>query len=321
MFPPSSFSVYRIPLRPRLYFLLELRECERYDRNNIAGVAFGARGEQRVMKEQWNVALLQFDLAFGQPDVNREKVRQLTAQLEAAERRPDIVVLPELWDTAYDLTRLDKIADAQGENAKAVLSEMAARLQSYVVGGSVAERIGNHVYNTTFVFDRQGNQIGKYSKVHLFRLMDEEKYLSAGDTPGLYTMDGQPVGSMICYDIRFPEWTRTYALKGAKVLFVSAQWPHPRLQHWRQLLIARAIENQMYVVACNRVGDGGNSTFCGHSMVVNPWGEIVAEGLQQEEVITADIDLSLVDEVRGRIPVFADRRPALYQLETSAIKK
>lgn len=280
-----------------------------------------SKGGHMVKKEQWNVALLQFDLAFGQPDANREKVRHLTAQLEAAEKRPDVVVLPELWDTAYDLPRLDEIADVQGEQAKAVLREMARRLHCYVVGGSVAERIGNNVFNTTFVFDRQGNEIGKYSKVHLFRLMDEEKYLTAGETPGLYTMDGHPVGSMICYDIRFPEWTRTYALNGIKVLFVSAQWPHPRLQHWRQLLIARAIENQMYVVACNRVGDGGNSTFCGHSLVVNPWGEIVAEGLQQEEVITAEIDLSLVDEVRGRIPVFADRRPALYRMEATVSKK
>ncbi|MFY0543494.1 carbon-nitrogen family hydrolase [Brevibacillus sp. H7] len=263
---------------------------------------------------KWNVALIQMDVAFGRPDENRDTVRRYVDQLAASEQKTDVVILPELWDTGYDLERLGEIADDNGERAKALLSEAAKRLNSYVVGGSVAERVGDEVYNTTFVFDRAGNEIGRYSKVHLFRLMEEEKYLAEGEQPGFYELDGQKTGSVICYDIRFPEWIRTYALNGTKVLFVSAQWPHPRLNHWRQLLIARAIENQMFVVACNRVGDGGKSTFCGHSVVVNPWGEIVAEGMQQEELVQAEIDLSLVDEVRGRIPVFADRRTGLYRL-------
>jgi predicted amidohydrolase len=145
--------------------------------------------------------------------------------------------------------------------------------------------------------------------------MEEEKHLTAGNRLGLYAMDGQTTGSVICYDIRFPEWIRTYALQGMKVLFVPAQWPNPRLQHWRQLLIARAIENQMYVVACNRVGFGGGSEFFGHSLVIDPWGEVIAEGSEREEVVQAQIDLALVDEVRSRIPVFTDRRTSLYELK------
>jgi omega-amidase len=267
------------------------------------------------MKQKWNAALLQMDVAFGQPERNRAKVREMVDRLAGGENKPDVIVLPELWDTAYDLERLDEIADENGEQAKALLSEAARQLNCFVVGGSIAEKIGDQVYNTTYVFDRSGKQIGRYSKVHLFRLMDEDKFLAAGEHAGLYSMDGQPTGSVICYDIRFPEWVRIYALNGAKALFVSAQWPHPRLNHWRQLLIARAIENQMYVVACNRVGDGGKSRFCGHSMVINPWGDIVAEAMQQEEIVMGEIDFALVDEVRGRIPVFADRRPSLYKME------
>ncbi|WP_029099300.1 carbon-nitrogen family hydrolase [Brevibacillus thermoruber] len=263
---------------------------------------------------KWNVALLQMDIAFGRPDLNAATVRRLVNQLAEAEQQPDLVVLPELWDTGYDLTRLDEIADDNGERAKALLREAAVQLKAHVIGGSVAERRDGRVYNTTFVFDREGNLAGSYSKAHLFRLMDEEKYLAAGEKPGLYILDGQTAGSVICYDIRFPEWLRVHALKGAKVMCVPAQWPHPRLDHWRQLLIARAIENQMYVVACNRVGEGGGNTFCGHSMVVNPWGEVIAEGMQQEEIVYAELDLALVDEVRGRIPVFADRRTELYEL-------
>jgi omega-amidase len=263
---------------------------------------------------KWNVALLQMDIAFGRPDLNAATVRRLVNQLAEAEQQPDLVVLPELWDTGYDLTRLDEIADDNGERAKALLREAAVQLKAHVIGGSVAERRDGRVYNTTFVFDREGNLAGSYSKAHLFRLMDEEKYLAAGEKPGLYILDGQTAGSVICYDIRFPEWLRVHALKGAKVMCVPAQWPHPRLDHWRQLLIARAIENQMYVVACNRVGEGGGNTFCGHSLVVNPWGEVIAEGMQQEEIVYAELDLALVDEVRGRIPVFADRRTELYEL-------
>jgi omega-amidase len=263
---------------------------------------------------KWNIALLQMDVAFGQPEANRETVRNLVEQLAAGGEQPDVVMLPELWDTGYDLSRLDEIADERGEQAKALLSEAARKLHSCVIGGSIAERIDGQVWNTTYVFDRSGDLVGRYSKVHLFRLMDEEKFLAAGEQSGLYQLDGQQTGSVICYDIRFPEWIRTYALAGTKVLFVPAQWPNPRLKHWRQLLIARAIENQMYVVACNRVGEGGNSSFFGHSLVIDPWGEVIAEADDRQQVLRATIDLSLVDEVRGRIPVFDDRRPHLYRL-------
>lgn len=272
------------------------------------------------MTNRWNVAILQMDVVYGQPEQNRAKLRAMTESLLASGERTDVLLLPELWDTAYDLRRLDEIADEEGTAAKAVLQETAQRLGGYVVGGSIAERIGKDVYNTSYVFDRQGQMIGRYAKVHLFRLMHEDSYLAAGDGVGLYNMDGFPTGLVICYDIRFPEWVRTYALKGAKVLFVCAQWPHPRLNHWRQLLIARAIENQMYVVACNRVGVGGKSQFCGHSLVVDPWGEIVAEAGEEETILRAEIDLSLVDEVRQRIPVFADRRTALYRSVTEEEK-
>ncbi len=268
------------------------------------------------MSQSWNVTLLQCDVVLGDPERNRANVRRVVERLAGAEEKTDVLLLPELWDTGYDLVRLDEIADVDGKQAKHVLSEAARQLNAYVIGGSVAERIGDRVYNTTFVFDRSGELIKRYAKVHLFRLMEEEKYVTPGDAAGLYEIDGQPVGAVICYDIRFPEWIRTYALKGTKVLFVSAEWPHPRLDHWRQLLIARAIENQMYVVACNRVGDDRKSTFCGHSMVVNPWGQIIAEGLQKEELVKATIDLRLVDEVRGIIPVFSDRRTALYDLQS-----
>lgn len=181
-----------------------------------------------------------------------------------------------------------------------------------VVGGSIAEKRECGVFNTIYAFDREGNEAGDYSKIHLFRLMDEEKFLQSGDKLGRLELDGVPAGMMICYDIRFPELSRKLALGGAQVLFVPAEWPNPRLHHWRTLLMARAIENQMFVISCNRVGISGTTEFFGHSMVIDPWGEVLAEGDESERIVRATIDLGLVKDVRRRIPIFEDRRPSLY---------
>ncbi|MCR8997515.1 carbon-nitrogen family hydrolase [Brevibacillus halotolerans] len=264
------------------------------------------------MSNKWRIALIQMDVVLGNPEANREKVKKMTENLRESGKGIDALLLPELWDTAYDLERLDEIADEQGKNAQMFLKELARSLHSYVYGGSIAEHKENGVYNTSYVFDKQGNLVGSYSKAHLFKLMNEHQFLQSGDQLGLYQMDDQKVGAVICYDIRFPEWIRLHAVKGAKVLFVCAQWPNPRLAHWRALLIARAIENQMYVVACNRVGSDSASSFFGHSMVIDPWGEVIAEAGEEEMILTAEIDLDIVDQVRSKIPVFTDRRPDIY---------
>jgi omega-amidase len=148
--------------------------------------------------------------------------------------------------------------------------------------------------------------------VHLFRLMNEEKYLQPGEQMGSFSLDGIPCAGVICYDIRFPEWIRKHVVAGAQVLFVVAEWPMPRLAHWRHLLITRAIENQCYVIACNRVGSDPDNTFAGHSLIIDPWGEIVAEASPEEETLLAEIDLAQVSQIRKRIPIFSDRRPELY---------
>ncbi|GAA3405035.1 carbon-nitrogen family hydrolase [Paenibacillus hodogayensis] len=258
------------------------------------------------------VAVVQMDVAIGEPDINFAKLSELLEECVGAERKPDLIVLPEMWNTGYALDRIHTIADPQGERTIRFVSEFCRNHKVNVVAGSVAELNGDRVRNTAFAIDREGNVAGEYSKIHLFRLMDEEKYLHAGDRLGSLKVDGVPAGMMICYDIRFPELTRKLALGGAKLLIVPAEWPHPRLHHWRTLLTARAIENQMYVIACNRVGTSGTTSFFGHSLIIDPWGEILAEGDEAERVIAAEIDLSVVDKVRSTIPVFADRRPELY---------
>jgi omega-amidase len=261
---------------------------------------------------KWNIALLQMDIAIGEPDRNYAKLEQLLTQAVEVDSKPDVILFPEMWNTGYALDRIHELADSQGERTHALLSAFSRKHGINVIGGSIAEKKGDHIFNTIYAYNREGEQAADYSKIHLFRLMDEEKYLQEGSHIGQFELDGVPAGMMICYDIRFPELSRRLALGGAQILFVPAEWPNPRLHHWRTLLTARAIENQMFVVSCNRVGISGTTEFFGHSMVIDPWGEVLAEGDESEQIIRVQIDLELVGQVRSRIPVFEDRRPALY---------
>lgn len=256
------------------------------------------------------IALIQLNIAFGRPEKNKLRAEKMLR--EALESNPDVVVFPELWTTGYDLENLQATADPDGSGIRKLAGKWAADNKINIVAGSTARKTDDGIYNTLSVFDRSGACIKEYSKVHLFRLMREHLFLKAGNSDGRFAIDGIPAAGFICYDIRFPEWIRKQVLLGAKVLFIPAEWPEPRLDHWRTLLTCRAIENQAFVVACNRSGSDPENTFAGHSMVISPWGEVIAEAGADEHVLTADIDLSAINDVRSRIPVFEDRRPELY---------
>ncbi|MCZ0755468.1 carbon-nitrogen family hydrolase [Anoxybacillus sp. J5B_2022] len=256
------------------------------------------------------VACLQLDVAFGDPAENKRRVQRELEQVY--QHQPDIVVLPELWTTGYDLPRLEKIADEDGTDAKTFISELAQLYNVNIVAGSVAKKAENGITNTMYVANRNGDIVGEYSKLHLFRLMDEHLYLQPGEETGFFTLDGTLCAGVICYDIRFPEWIRAHAIQGAEVLFVVAEWPLPRLHHWRTLLQARAIENQCYVIACNRAGKDPSNVFAGHSLIIDPWGNIIAEADEKPCSLIGEIDLSKVSKVRNQIPIFQDRRPEYY---------
>jgi omega-amidase len=256
------------------------------------------------------IGLIQLDVAFGNVNTNIMRAEQLIQ--EAIQENPDVLVLPELWTTGYDLTRLDTLADADGAETKKLLSKWATTYNVNIVGGSIAKKNAKGITNTLYTFSKDGTCAGEYSKAHLFQLMNEHLYLQAGNEQGLFTLHNVPCASVICYDIRFPEWIRTHTVNGATVLFIVAEWPLPRLAHWRALLISRAIENQCYVVACNRAGSDPNNVFAGHSMAIDPWGEVIVEGNEQEGIFYATLDLTKIDDVRKGIPVFSDRRSELY---------
>nr|WP_218781155.1 carbon-nitrogen family hydrolase [Bacillus sp. EB106-08-02-XG196] len=250
------------------------------------------------------------DIAFGNPTENYQKAERLIK--EAMKENPDIIVFPELWTTGYDLTRLETIADKGAANTIDFLKRAAIKYQVHFVGGSVANQGEQGVKNTLLIINNKGHLVHSYSKLHLFKLMDEHLYLEAGEEIGLFDLDNNTFGGVICYDIRFPEWIRAHSSKGAEALFVVAEWPAPRLTHWRSLLIARAIENQCFVIACNRSGNDPNNEFAGHSMIIDPWGDVIAEAGATEEILSSVIELDLVKDIRKQIPIFEDRRPDLY---------
>lgn len=256
------------------------------------------------------IALGQMDVQLGQPALNVARAAEMAAQ--AAAQGADLLLLPELWSTGYDLERAPQYAATMTEGVFAQTAVLAQQHHLAIVGSCLADLGEGRVGNTAVYLDAHGRLQATYSKTHLFRLMQEEQYLTPGDSLTLAQTPWGPVGLAICYDLRFPELFRRYALEGARLILLPAEWPQPRLAHWRTLLRARAIENQLFVVACNRVGTSKGQTFFGHSCVIDPWGETVVEMGEEEGLETAVLDLSLVDSVRAKIPIFADRRPDLY---------
>ncbi|WP_099225130.1 carbon-nitrogen family hydrolase [Listeria costaricensis] len=258
----------------------------------------------------WKIALCQTDVIFRHPKMNFDRMEQ--AIVEAAENQADIVVFPEMWNTGYCLDELLEFADVNGEKTKNFLSYYAKKYHLNIIGGSVAVHLEDAFANVMYGFDENGDLISSYKKVHPFQLMDEHLYLEAGSDTNLFRIKDVPAAGFICYDIRFPEWLRKHSALGAEVLFVSAEWPEPRIDQWEKLLVARAIENQAFVVAVNRVGNDPANHFNGHSMVIDPHGEIILHAGEQEGNFYTMIDLKEVKAVRESMPLFADRRPELY---------
>lgn len=255
------------------------------------------------------VCALQMDVKAGDRTANHATVSRLVSE-SVSLCSPDVIVLPELWSTGYALGLAVELADEADDSQ--FLAGLTREYGLAFAGGSVLATERGKVFNRSQVIDREGGYVASYDKVHLFRLMEEDKYLAPGTSASLFKLGGMNCASVICYDIRFCELPRKLAVQGAELLFVSAEWPIPRVEHWRTLLRARAIENQLYVVACNRCGITGGTEFAGRSAIIAPDGTVLAEAGTGEEVIWADIELDAVRCVRSTIPVFDDRVPELY---------
>lgn len=258
------------------------------------------------------VSCIQMNMKFSDPNENFDRAEQLIAQ---AADKSDVLVLPETWNAGFfPRAELEKYADEDGKLVKERIGALAKRYAVNIVAGSVVNKKAGGVYNTAYVFDRNGNVIGEYDKAHLFTPMEEDRYFKKGDHLTAFELDGVRCGIIICYDIRFPELTRSYAVNGLDMLFVVAQWPAVRIPHLLALSKARAIENQMFVVCCNSCGTAGRTVYGGSSSIHDPWGETLAQAGTGEEILAADCDLSVVRGIRDSINVFRDRRPELYKI-------
>jgi len=255
------------------------------------------------------ISLAQMNIALGDEKKNAATMERLA--VEAARRGSHMVVFPELWSTGYALEQAKELSSALNSGMFSQIGGVAAQNKISVVG-SVLEKRGQEVSNSAAFFAPNGRMLGVYRKIHLFRLMQEDQWLQAGSSALAVDLPWGHTGLAICYDLRFPELFRKYAVEGAKMVIVPAEWPLERIEHWRALLQARAIENQCYIVATNAAGQTGDTVFGGHSMIVDPWGKIIIEGGESPLLLTAEIEMDVVDEIRRRIPVFEDRRGDLY---------
>ncbi|MEO8612536.1 MAG: carbon-nitrogen family hydrolase [Chloroflexota bacterium] len=255
------------------------------------------------------ISLAQMNIVLGDEKKNATTMERLAS--EAARRGSHMVVFPELWSTGYALEQAKELSSALNSGMFSQVGGVATQNKISIVG-SVLEKRGQEVSNSAAFFAPNGRMLGIYRKLHLFRLMHEDEWLQAGSSALSLDLPWGNTGLAICYDLRFPELFRKYAVDGAKMIVVPAEWPIERIEHWRALLVARAIENQCYIVATNAAGQTGDTVFGGHSMIVDPWGKIVIEGGDSPLLLTAEIEMDTVDEVRRRIPVFEDRRGDIY---------
>jgi predicted amidohydrolase len=259
------------------------------------------------MKRKISASVIQFNIALGEVDTNLKKAVQGITRVREKDAR--LAVLPEMWSTGYDYKRLPVLAEETPrvvETLKGITSDLGM-----VVVGSLPEKVGKIVYNTAFVVD-QGQVAGSYRKLHLFSAMGEDRFLGAGDRSQVIPTSVGRLGIAVCYDLRFPELFRKLALDGAEIICIPAEWPKPRQEHWRTLMRARAIENQLFVAAANCCGRQGKLDFFGMSLLISPWGKVLAEGGETDTELTALFDFEEMSAYRFQIPCFRDRRPEVY---------
>jgi predicted amidohydrolase len=259
-------------------------------------------------------ACLQFDVRRGDVAGNLASAERNLLAAKAAGAR--LAVLPEMWSTSFAPDYPSALLERARE-ADARLARVAGELEMVVVG-STLEEAGGKVFNRAQVIDG-GAVVAEYRKVHLFSPNGEDRTMAAGGGAVVADTSVGRIAVAICYDLRFPELIRWFFYQQAELLALPAQWPEARASHWRALVDARAVENEMFVVACNRTGTetslktGDQLVFPGNSRIVDPMGEVLATGNGEEGPVLATVEVRKVKMMRRILPIHRDRRPALYR--------
>lgn len=232
----------------------------------------------------------------------------------------DMVVLPEYF---YDMDISNKESFGKyPEEIKEAFSARAKAYETYILCGTVLNRKEDgKLYNTAILFDRQGEIVADYDKIHLFDVLDgigddkESNYCQRGDSVTIYEADFGKIGITICYDVRFPELARTLGLEGVEYLFTPAAFYSPRADHWTSLNAATALQNSMYVMGVNLFGQWDkDNTFCGRSLLVDPWGVTIAQASDKDSIFQAYVDPDYPSQIRDRVGSFHNRVPSVYNI-------
>ena len=261
------------------------------------------------------IALAQFEVVRGNPSENIAIIQRFVAAAKAQDAQ--VLLLPEMCTTGFDWKANQSLLWQAGADCAAI-ARLARTFEIAICGSFLEATPSGRPANTLYYFERSGEISARYRKVHLFTLFNEDKHMEAGNSIVTAKTGLGHCGFSICYDLRFPELFRKCALEGAVVQVLPAAFPHPRLNHWQTLIRARAIENQVYVIATNQCGTERHGSqeddvrYFGHSMVVDPWGEVLLEADESPGVYTVSIDLEKVANVQARMTVRNDRRPDLY---------
>ena len=264
------------------------------------------------------IAILQMDVKMAQnfADCEQNFIRARELIDRALKRGADIAVLPEAFNTGFCVENFKRLADAGAARTKKFLSEISQNCAAVLIGGSInSER--DKIYNSAFIY-QNGAEILRYDKIHAFSLARENEIVSGGDKLGICEIKFQnravKIGIAICYDLRFCEIFRALALRGAQIVFVIAQFAQSRIEHFITLARARAIENQIFICAVNGCGDTGQGeSFGGNSMLINPYGEIVARLGKKEAVKVVDINLDEILKFRAKMDLLKDIKPEIYK--------
>lgn len=225
--------------------------------------------------------------------------------------KPDLIVLPELWSTGYhcEINKLKLFADKNIELLND-LSIFAKNNSVLLFAGTFVLYEKGKYYNRQIVFDKTGQIIAKYDKMHLFQAFGEKDLFDRGKAPIILNLSNNwKAGLLTCYDLRFPEVARFYFMNGCNLLIAPSQWPGIRNEHWRILIKARAIENQSFFLGCNVSAVPENNFLYGNSMIVDPWGDVVAESGQDDAIINSVLEPEKLNFAYTKLPIHEDIHP------------
>ena len=266
-------------------------------------------------------------VAMVQMSVEEDKMKNIanasTFIKKAAEQKADIVILPEMFNCPYKTSNFPVYAEKEGGECYCLLSDLTAECGIYLVAGTMPERDNEgRVYNTSYAFDRKGQKIGKHRKMHLFDIaveggqcFKESETLTAGNEVTVFETEFGKIGLAVCYDFRFPELSRLMVDEGAKAIIVPAAFNMTTgPAHWEVMFRSRAIDNQVYTIGTAPARDVNSCyTSYGNSIIVSPWGEVIARQDEKEGLLIEALDLDYVEKVRRELPLLAHRRRDIYK--------